>query len=160
MKTSLSKKNYIIIYSLLTLIAIVFVLSASLYKIKNYGERRTFIFPSVDNKEVVETRYLPHNPLKSDINYYVDELLLGSGVERTKSLFSAGTRLLSCMEKDDVVYINLSDDLLKPDTSVIDIKEGVELLKTNIFINFKHIKKVEIFVNGIYAYEETNTENK
>lgn len=160
MKTRLSKKSYIVIYTILFLLAASFILSATLYKIKDYGSRRTFIFPSVDNRLIVETRYLAPNPLKSDINYYIDELLLGSGVERTKLLFSPETRLLSCMEKDDVVYINLSDDLLKMGDNVIEIKEGVELLKTNIIKNFRNIKKVEIFVNGVYAYEDSSAENK
>ncbi len=159
MKTSLSKKSYIVIYVFLFLLTASFIMSATLYKLKGYGSRRTFIFPSVDNKLIVETRYLSRNPSKSDINYYIDELLLGSGVERTKLIFTAGTKLLSCMEKDDVVYINLSDDLLKMGDNVIEIKEGVELLKTNIIKNFRNIKKVEIFVNGIYAYEDSSAEN-
>ena len=138
MKTSLSKKSYIVIYVFLFLLTASFILSATLYKLKGYGSRRTFIFPSVDNKLIVETRYLSRNPSKSDINYYIDELLLGSGVERTKLIFTAGTKLLSCMEKDDVVYINL----------------------TNIIKNFRNIKKVEIFVNGVYAYEDSSAENK
>ena len=159
MKTRLSKKSYIIIYVLLFLLAASFILSATLYKIKGYGSRRTFIFPSVDNKLIVETRYLSSNPAKSDINYYIDELLLGSGVERTKLIFTAGTKVLSCTEKGDTVYLNLSDDLLRMGDNVIEIKEGVELLKTNIIKNFRHIKKVEIFVNGQYAYEEFTAEN-
>ena len=160
MKTRLSKKSYIIIYVLLFLLAASFILSATLYKIKGYGSRRTFIFPSVDNKLIVETRYLSSNPAKSDINYYIDELLLGSGVERTKLIFTAGTKVLSCMEKGDTVYLNLSDDLLRMGDNVIEIKEGVELLKTNIIKNFRNVKKVEIFINGVYAYEDSVAENK
>ena len=37
--------------------------------------------------------------------------------------------------------------------SVIDIKAGVELLKKNIMHNFKKIDRIELFIDGKYAYE-------
>ena len=102
------KKNILII-SISCVILLSLVLSLIIYSQKNYGKRKTFIFPSVDEgKYIVETRYLAQNPAKSDINYYVDELLLGSETERTKLLFTDGTTSLSCFERSGILYLNLA----------------------------------------------------
>lgn len=155
MKTKINHRKYIPFYIVTSLIFITLIVSIILYNTKGYGTKRTFIFPSVDAGEyIVETRYLPKNPAMDEINFYVDELLLGPGVERTKFIFTAGTKKLSCFEREGILYLNLSSDLLKMGGNVIEIKEGVELLKKNIFMNFSHIKQVELFIDGKYAYEE------
>lgn len=118
------------------------------------GTRRTFIFPSVDEGEyIVESRYLPNNPLKDDITYYIDELLLGSQAERTKLIFAKNTTVLACFKKDGVLYINLSDELLNVGDNVLPIKDGIQLLKKNIKQNFGISKSVEIYVDGNGVFE-------
>ena len=85
---------------------------------------------------------------------YIDEILLGSTVERTKMLFTPGTRLLSCFERNHVLYVNLSQDLLQMGDGVIEIREGTELLKKNIMKNFSEIDSVEIYIEGKSAFEK------
>ena len=61
------------------------------------------------------------NPTTKDyLNYFVDELVLGSSLERTKNLFTAGTKVLSCFERNDVVYIDLSADIINMGDNVLD----------------------------------------
>lgn len=117
--------------------------------------RRIFIFPSADNgRYVVEYKNLPRKPAVGAIACYVDEILLGSGVERTEKLFNQETKVLSCFERHGVLYLNLSPELLNMGSGVVEIKDGIEILKMNIFKNFRKIKKIELFVNSKLAYEQ------
>ena len=137
------------------LIAGVFVLSFFFYGISKKTNRRTFIFPSAeDAKYIIEYRNLTEKPHQGDINLYIDEILLGSTVERTKLLFTPGTHVLSCFERDHILYVNLSNDLLQMGDGVIEIREGTELLKKNIMKNFSKIDSVEIFIEGKTAFEK------
>ena len=84
---------------------------------------------------------------------FVKELLLGPESERTKYLFSKNTRLLSCFEKDGVLYVNLSEDMLDLGGNVISFEESVKLVTKNIKQNFGGIKSVEIYVDGKSMYD-------
>ncbi len=106
MKTDL--KKYIPLYIALAIAGVLLIASAGFYAKKNYGKKYVFIFPCVDEGQyILETRYLKENPQKTDLNYYADELVLGSGLERTKYLFTPGTKVLSCFEREGIVYIDL-----------------------------------------------------
>ena len=141
-----------------TILAIVlfitFTVSLILFLAKG-TKRRIFIFPSATTGEfIVEYRNLTKKPVQGDVNLYIDELLLGSQIERTKQLFVSGTKVLSCFQRGKVLYLNLSDTLLAADDSVIDIKSGIQLLDKNIKKNFPKIETVEVFVNGKIAFEK------
>ena len=143
------------IFIISLLIAGLLVFSMFCYIVTKDTHRRTFIFPSAeDGKYIIEYRNLTNNPHQGDINLYIDEILLGSTVERTKWLFAPGTKVLSCFERDHVLYVNLSSDLLQMGEGVIEIREGVELLKKNILKNFSKIDSVEIFIEGKTAFEK------
>ena len=134
--------------------AILLIFSIGFYAKKGYGKRCVLIFPSVDEgKYVLETRYLKSNPNKDYISYFLDELVLGSGLERTKYLFTQGTKIISCFERNQILYLNLSADIIYMGHNVIPIKDGIELLKQNVYKNFKDIKDIQIFVDGNYAFE-------
>ena len=136
------------------MIFLTFVISGISYLVIQKGIRRIFIFPSVEKgKYVLEYRYLPEEPGKTDVEYFIDELLLGSGVERTKLIFTRGTAIKSCFVRKNVLFLDLSPELLEMGSSVIDIKDGVELLKKNIRHNFKNIDRIDLFIDGKYAYE-------
>lgn len=131
-----------------------FIISIIFFLVKD-KKINIFIFPSVTTGEyIVEYRNLTKKPAQGDVNLFVDELLLGSKVERTKKLFMPGTKVLSCFQRDKILYLNLSDELLAADESVIDIKSGIQLLDKNIKKNFPKIETVEVFVNGKIAFEK------
>ena len=147
-------KKYIPIIAAVIVSLVLLLISSGMYAKKNYGTKYVFMFPCVDEgKYVLETRYLKENPNKSQLNYFVDELVLGSGLERTKYLFTPGTKVISCFERDKTVFIDLSADIINMGHNVISIKDGVELLKENIRKNFPHIQEVRVFVDGKYAFE-------
>lgn len=165
MKLSFSKKN-LSFYVINGLILAVLIFSLIFY-IKSYKKRFIFIYPAVDEGQfVVETRYFQKfNKKISDLssyeyylNRYVDDLLLGSTLERTKLLFKLGTKAEECYIRDDVLYLNLSKDLLNVGNETVDIKQGVDLLNQNVKKNFSKIKKIELFVDGKYAFENEKIE--
>lgn len=150
----LINKQYIAQLSIIFIFLITLLFSVLSYIIGKDSVRRTFIFPSADKGEyIVEYRNLTKKPIQGDVQLFIDELLLGSTIERTKSLFSSGTKVLSCFQRDQTLYLNLSSDLLEMGEGVIEIRDGMDLLKKNIQKNFSIIHEIEIFVNGKIAFE-------
>ncbi len=149
------KNKSLPIFIISLVIIAVFVLSFFWYTVAKDYHRRTFIFPSADNgKYIIEYRNLTKKPHQGEIQLYIDEILLGSTVERTKRLFAPETRVISCFERDHVLYLNLSSDILQMGDGVIEIREGTELLKKNIMKNFSEIDSVEIYIEGKSAFEK------
>ena len=149
------KQKNLAVFIISLLAAGLFVFSFFCYIITKNTCRRAFIFPSAENgKYIIEYRNLAEKPHQGDIGLYIDEILLGSTVERTKLLFTPGTRVLSCFERTHILYVNLSQDLLQMGDGVIEIREGTELLKKNIMKNFSEIDSVEIFIEGKSAFEK------
>lgn len=159
MKINLKEKitTKVILSSVVILILLIaMIFSAVCYGIKTPGKRRTFVFPSTYGKEnYIEVRYLQSVEGKSDIEVFIDDLLLGSSLERTKKLFTLGTKINSCMKDGNVLYLDLSDDLILMGTNVVSIKEGMDLLEQNVRLNFPEIHQVEFFINGKYAFENS-----
>ena len=149
-------KNKSLPIFIISLIVIgLFVFSYMGYLVSKDSHRRVFIFPSAeDGKYIIEYRNLTNKPHQGNIQLYIEEILLGSTVERTKLLFTPGTRVISCFERKHVLYLNLSNDLLSMGDGVVDIREGTELLKKNIKENFSEIDFVEIFIDGKSAFEK------
>ena len=151
---NLINKQYIAQLSIIFIFLITLLFSVLSYIIGKDSVRRTFIFPSADTGEyIVEYRNLTKEPIQGDVQLFIDELLLGSTIERTKSLFASGTKVLSCFQRDQTLYLNLSSDLLEMGEGVIEIRDGMDLLKKNIQKNFSKIHEIEIFVNGKIAFE-------
>lgn len=150
----LINKQYIAQLSIIFIFLITLLFSVLSYIIGKDSVRRTFIFPSADKGEyIVEYRNLTKEPIQGDVQLFIDELLLGSTIERTQSLFSSGTKVLSCFQRNQTLYLNLSSDLLEMGEGVIEIRDGMDLLKKNIQKNFSKIHEIEIFVNGKIAFE-------
>lgn len=150
----LINKQYIAQLSIIFIFLITLLFSVLSYIIGKDSVRRTFIFPSADKGEyIVEYRNLTKEPIQGDVQLFIDELLLGSTIERTKSLFSSGTKVLSCFQRNQTLYLNLSSDILEMGEGVIEIRDGMDLLKKNIQKNFSKIHEIVIFVNGKIAFE-------
>ncbi len=149
-------KNKSLPIFIISLIVIgLFVFSFMGYLVSKDSHRRVFIFPSAeDGKYIIEYRNLTNKPHQGDVQLYIEEILLGSTVERTKLLFTPGTKVISCFERKHVLYLNLSNDLLSMGDGVVDIREGTELLKKNIQENFSEIDSVELFIDGKSAFEK------
>ncbi len=119
------------------------------------GSKAVFIYETSDSKSLsIERRFMKGKPVVSRTRAYIDELLLGPISEHCRPVFQQGTKVLSCFERDRVLYVNLSSDMVKNDSPDVDFKRQMELFKKNIHSNFPSIKKVELFIDGNepYAY--------
>ena len=153
-------------------IAVLLTFSLVAWLISKPGKKYNFRFESVDTGKIsVENRYLPRKAYPENVLQYVDELVLGDDelaclvaevvlgpvTERFKLLFSPGTYIVTSFVRNDVLYVNLSSDVLDRAGSCSEIKTGIELFKTNVLNNFSKINTVEMYIDNKSIY--TQSEN-
>ena len=94
-KDEMFSRQHIYRFILLLILLISLSISLVLFLLgKNYT-KRTFVFPSVSGEYILEYRNLNKNPVQGDVQFYIDEILLGPQTERTKMLFTPGTQIFS-----------------------------------------------------------------
>ena len=126
-----------------------FLFSLAAYFIQTPGGRYVFRFQSVDSGRAnIEWRLLPRRKGSQKPALYVEELLLGPKTERARPVFSPGTKATFCFERDRVLYVNLTGDLLEKTGNASEIMEGIELFKRNVRAAFPRLKQVEIYIEG------------
>jgi hypothetical protein len=111
--------------------------------------RRTFVFYSaLEGHAVVEDRMLKRASSREiDLRRYVEEVLLGPVSPGSLPLFPQGTRVLSFLYREGVVYADFSMEALFP-------AEGGEVFKSFLTLNegirrnFSQVKKVNFFIEG------------
>lgn len=149
-KTSLVK---IIVFSCLFLAALIVSLAFILNR--KADNRFVFLFESLDDSELhIETRYVNTVPDESDVNCFINELLLGPMTNRYRPLFAKGTLLQSCFVRDGVLYVDLTDEALLKSGSSSETERACALLKENVQRNFRQISDIKVFISGIEAYKE------
>jgi hypothetical protein len=111
--------------------------------------RRTFVFYSnIEGSTVVEDRMLRRSSSReTDINRYLDEVLLGPVSPDSAPLFPRETRLESFMYRDGVVYADISEPALFPPGGG-DLFRNLLTLNEGIRRNFSFVKGVKIFIGG------------
>lgn len=141
-------------YAILLIILASLLISLAIWFVKFPGIRRSFTYKSSDSdKYRIEYRYLPAKPVQGPIQNYIDELLLGPISEHCTPVFEKGTKVLSCFKKENVLYINLSDDLIRADSQTTDFRKQIDLFEKNVFRNFGTINKIELFIDGKTAFD-------
>jgi hypothetical protein len=111
--------------------------------------RRTFVFyANIEGSTVVEDRMLRRSSSReTDINRYVDEVLLGPVSPDSAPLFPRETRLESFMYREGVVYVNLSEAALFPPEGG-DLFRNFLTFNEGIRRNFPFVRDVKIFIGG------------
>ena len=136
-------------------VAAVFLISLVAFLANSRGKRYTFRFQSVDSgRNNVEWRLLPGRRGAKKVSLYVDELLLGPKTERSRPIFSPGTKATFCFERGKTLYINLTPDLLVKSGNASEIMEGLEIFKMNIKRTFPKYRQVEIYIENKGLYKE------
>lgn len=133
------------------LIIILATLFFSLFKFTLNGKKNRYIvyFDSPDSNYLcTETRFLSKVPEKSKEAAFVEDILLGPLTNRYKPLFNTNTVCNFCFIRDKTLYIGLSKEALEQNDDTVEIKRGIEILKTNIFRNFKNISTIEMYIDG------------
>ena len=139
-----------------------FIISVCSYLFSNPWLKYTFYFEdSKTDKVCVEHRQLPIKKYPENVIQYVNELVIGPKKESYKFLFSYGTSIKSCFVRDDVLYINLSKDVLQRAGSCSEIKTGIKLFKKNVLNMFGKIISVEMYIDNksVYTYENVNVKS-
>ncbi len=145
----MEKKFDFVAFALLAALLAAFAFSAVMYFSNTPGKRYVFRFESVDQgRTAIESRFLPAKDGDEKIALYVDELLLGARTERSRPIFSPGTKARMCFLRGKVLYVDLSSDLLYQDGNAGDIMESIALFKRNICKNFPSVNEVELFIEG------------
>ena len=142
-------------------LCVILLISAAAWLLSKPGKRYNFCFESADTGMVaVEYRYLPHKGFPENVLQYADELVIGPKTERYRLLFSSGTYFVSRFVRNDVLYVNLSADVLDMSGSCSDIKTGIDLFKKNILNTFGKIKAVEMYIDNKSIYTVTDEDVK
>ena len=76
----------------------------------------------------IEKRFLKCGKADSKVRNFVDELLLGPISEHCIPVFHSGTKVISCFERNNVLYVNLSSDFLYADYGT-DFSKKIKILK-------------------------------
>jgi len=116
--------------------------------------RRTFIFYTIDDgKIIVEERMIKRSASHEvNITRYVEEAILGPTLPEILPLFPRGTRLLSVLLRDGVVYVNLSEDAALPPEEGGELYKNLETLYTGIKRNFSFVSEVYFYIGGKSAF--------
>ena len=141
-------------YMFLGIFVLAFVLSAVFYSQRQARVRKVLYFPSYDSELLcTEARYVPADVHQGEISFLLDELLLGPITNRYKRIFPRGTRAAYCFEKDNTLYVGLSEEALQ-EVGGHSIREGVDLLRLNIVKNFTYLNKIDVSIDSKSAFEE------
>ena len=128
----------------------IIVLLIVLHILSHLGtDRRVFYFPiSGSSKLQKEVRYIDSEAVQGKIQCYIDELMLGPSVYRSRPIFTSGTKREYCVLKNKTLYVGLSEDAVLQEDGSCEMSRAVALLKKNIKKNFTGIKNIEIFIDG------------
>jgi hypothetical protein len=111
--------------------------------------RRTFVFyiPGT-SMEAVEERMIAYTGSReTDISRYVEEVILGTLSLETGPLLNRGSRLEALLLREDVVYLNVSEDAAIPPATG-GFMDNLQTLSAGIQRNFPFVKKVRVFIAG------------
>ncbi len=140
----------------------IFIVSHVFYLFSGPKTRYTVEFPEIGTEDTVtEIRFLPRNPVQGKINAYVEEILLGPSVPRSRPLFSRGTKADFCFLREKTLYVGLNVQAVYQDAESEKFGRGKALFEKNIKKNFPSVKKIEFFVDGheVKSSEKSDEKN-
>ena len=136
--------------SLSVALGIAVLICISIQFFSHFGtNRRSFEYPLAGSKRnKTEVRYLASKPVQGKVCQYVDELVLGPSFYRGRPLFTLGTRVEYCFQRDKTLYVGLSKEAALQGNGAVPCDKGAAMLKKNIKKNFTGIKSIELFIDG------------
>jgi hypothetical protein len=122
--------------------------------------RQTFIFYGMKTgtSRTEERMLLKYPSEEMQVKQYVEEAVFGPRSPDSAPLFAHGTRLLSLLYRDGVVYINLSEDAAFPvvtedmETTAVSMSaaraRSFATLDEGLKRNFPFVKQIVFFIEG------------
>ena len=146
---NLDKNNLRLIFGILFVFLL--VLSLTLYFVTKPWYPRVLFFPeNTTGKLVGERRFLPHRSgLTSQIELYVQELILGPSNPLLNRIVPREVRLRSVIARDGDVYVSLSRQIieLQPDAP-LSFDQSLQTIANGILYNFPKVRDLYLLVEG------------
>ena len=146
---SLDRKNLRLIFGIL--FAFLLILSVTLFLVTKPWYPRVLFFPEqTSGKLVGERRFLPpRRGLTSQVELYVQELILGPSDPLLTRIVPREVHLLSVIARDGEVYVNLSREILqiKPDAP-LSFDQSLQAIANGVLFNFPTVRDLYLLVEG------------
>jgi len=146
---NLDNNNLRLIFGILFVFLL--VLSLTLYFVTKPWYPRVLFFPeNTTGKLVGERRFLPYRSgLTSQIELYVQELVLGPSNPLLTRIVPREVRLRSVIARDGDVYVSLSREIieLQPDAP-LSFDQSLQTIANGILYNFPKVRDLYLLVEG------------
>ena len=127
------------------------VLSLALYFVAKPWYPRVLFFPEqTTGKLVGERRFLPHRAgLTSQIELYVQELILGPSDPLLARIVPREVRLRSVIARDGAVYVSLSREIIENQPDVpLGFDQSLQAIANGVLFNFPAVRDLHLLVEG------------
>ena len=146
---NLDNNNLRLIFGILFVFLL--VLSLTLYFVTKPWYPRVLFFPeNTTGKLVGERRFLPYRSgLTSQIELYVQELVLGPSNPLLTRIVPREVRLRSVIARDGDVYVSLSREIIQiePDAP-LTFEQSLQAIANGVLLNFPAVRDLNLLVEG------------
>jgi hypothetical protein len=146
---SLERNNLRLIFGIMFLFLL--ILSLTLYIVTKPWYPRVLFFPDATTGKLVgERRFLPpRSGLTSQIELYVQELILGPSDPPLTRIVSREVRLRSVIARDGKVYVNLSREIIEPQpNALLSFDQSLQSIANGVLYNFPAVRNLHLLVEG------------
>jgi hypothetical protein len=139
------------------ILAFSLVVSLFLFLYLNHGwVERVLFFPRyTDTVSGGETRRLPKRDTREEeLMFFLEEIILGPTNIENIPIVPEETELRSVMFRDQVLYLDLSEDILfQTSGRPLPLERRMALIKRSVLFNFPWVKEIIITINGEIPFE-------
>lgn len=146
MKLKLKRRPVILISAL----ALIFVISMSVYFFNNNLVRRVLFFPGRSSFSGEMRRVPKQNTVEGDVELLIRELILGPYQIDHLRTVPENTKLQNLLIRDkSLLYVDFSADLVVYDDNFSIVTEKMTtLIRRNIIYNFPFLEEITLSVDG------------
>jgi hypothetical protein len=146
---SLDRNNLRLILGILFVLLL--VLSLTLYLVTKPWYPRILFFPEATTGKLVgERRFLPpRSGLTSQIELYVQELILGPSNPLLTRIVPREVRLRSVIAENGKVYVSLSRQIIEPQPDApLSFDQILQTIANGVLYNFPSVRDLYLLVEG------------
>ena len=139
------------------ILAFFLAVSLFLFLYLNHGwVERVLFFPGyTDTGAPGETRRLPRRDTREEeLEYFLEEMILGPTSIENIPIVPEGSELQSVMFRDQILYIDLSEDVLfQTSGRPLPLERRIALIRRSVMFNYPWVKGMIITINGEIPFE-------
>ena len=152
---SLDRNNLHLIFAVMFVFLL--ILSLTLYIVTKPWYPRVLFFPEAATGELVgERRFLPtRRGLTSQIELYLQELILGPSDPLLTRIMSGDVRIQSVIARDGKVYVSLSREIIAPQPEArLSFDQSLQAIANGVLFNFPAVRNLHLLVEGQLTGEQ------